>query len=52
MSIVGRDIQLTQLDDLLTARDRGAGPIALVSGPAGVGKTALLHEFTQHAAKS
>ncbi|MEU3201296.1 AAA family ATPase [Streptomyces sp. NPDC006996] len=52
MSIVGRDIQLTQLHDLLTARDRGAGPIALVSGPAGVGKTALLHEFTQHAAKS
>ncbi|WP_171110745.1 MULTISPECIES: ATP-binding protein [unclassified Streptomyces] len=52
MSIVGRDIQLTQLHDLLTARDRGAGPIALVSGPAGIGKTALLHEFTQSAAKS
>ncbi|MFP8960963.1 AAA family ATPase [Streptomyces nanhaiensis] len=52
MSIVGRDIQLTQLHDLLTARDRGAGPIALVRGPAGVGKTALLHEFTQYAAKS
>ncbi|MFF9813072.1 ATP-binding protein [Streptomyces sp. NPDC014006] len=52
MSIVGRDIQLTQLHGLLTARDRGAGPIALVSGPAGVGKTALLHEFTQRAAKS
>ncbi|MFF3715280.1 AAA family ATPase [Streptomyces prasinus] len=52
MSIVGRDIQLTQLHDLLTARDHGAGPIALVSGPAGAGKTALLHEFTQRAAKS
>ncbi|WP_180685625.1 helix-turn-helix transcriptional regulator [Streptomyces gossypiisoli] len=52
MSIIGRDIQLTQLHDLLTARDRGAGPIALVSGPAGIGKTALLHEFTQSAAKS
>ncbi|MEU0085907.1 AAA family ATPase [Streptomyces sp. NPDC006274] len=52
MSIVGRDIQLTRLHDLLTARDRGAGPIALVSGPAGIGKTALLHEFTQSAAKS
>ncbi|AWI32238.1 helix-turn-helix transcriptional regulator [Streptomyces tirandamycinicus] len=52
MSIVGRDIQLTQLHDLLTARDRGAGPIALVSGPVGIGKTALLHEFTQSAAKS
>ncbi|MEV0889433.1 ATP-binding protein [Streptomyces microflavus] len=52
MSIVGRDIQLTQLHDMLTARDCGAGQITLVSGPTGVGKTALLHEFTQRAAKS
>ncbi|MER6607870.1 AAA family ATPase [Streptomyces sp. NPDC000927] len=52
MSISGRTVQLTQLHDLLTARDCGAGPIALVSGPAGVGKTALLHEFTQQAEKS
>ncbi|NEE40352.1 ATP-binding protein, partial [Streptomyces sp. SID7982] len=52
MSIVGRDIQLTQLHDLLTARDCGVGQIALVSGPTGVGKTALLHEFTQRVAQS
>lgn len=37
---VGRQSQLDQLDACLNAKDRGT-PIIVISGPAGVGKTAL-----------
>jgi DNA-binding CsgD family transcriptional regulator len=38
----GRDDELAQLADLLSDAARGRGGAALVSGPAGIGKTSLL----------
>ncbi|MET8181011.1 ATP-binding protein [Streptomyces sp. NPDC005336] len=52
MSIAGRDTQYTELKDLLSASRRRQGSMALLSGPAAVGKTTLLHDFAQRSAAS
>lgn len=45
---VGRVEQLAQLDNLLAGhRGNGSGPIAAVTGPAGIGKTALAVHWAQ-----
>src|SRR5438874_2519756 len=44
-AFVGRDWQLQRLDTLMEQTIRGAGKIALLSGEAGIGKTALAESF-------
>jgi eukaryotic-like serine/threonine-protein kinase len=45
---VGRARQLAELDEALSAVRRGATVAVEVSGPSGVGKTALLRHFLEH----
>lgn len=40
--LADREIELTLLDDLVRTADNGGGALVVVSGPIGVGKTALL----------
>src|SRR5436190_689817 len=48
--LLERDAELAELSDLLKSARSGEGRIALVYGEAGIGKTALLTQFTrQHA---
>jgi DNA-binding CsgD family transcriptional regulator len=51
MNLVERDREFSILDALLTACTGGQGGVALVSGPTGTGKTALLRNFGEHAAR-
>ena len=44
---VGRDRELSQLDDLLSEVERGRGQIVGVVGEPGVGKSRLLYEFSE-----
>jgi DNA-binding NtrC family response regulator len=44
---VGRDKELSQLDDLLGDAERGHGQVVGIVGESGVGKSRLLHEFHQ-----
>ena len=48
-SIVGRDPELLTVAGLLDLLDHGGGASLLVEGPAGIGKTRLLHEVLQRA---
>src|SRR6478672_3761970 len=43
--LVGRQAEVAQLDDHLAAAQRSAGACVMLSGAAGVGKTALLRAF-------
>jgi tetratricopeptide (TPR) repeat protein len=45
--LFGRDTHLAQLRDAASAASRGETVVALVSGPSGMGKTALLRRFIQ-----
>ena len=47
--IVGRDRELLTVAGLLDLLDYGGGAALLVEGPAGIGKTRLLHEVLQRA---
>lgn len=49
MPLLERETQLTALDALLSeVRSTDAGRLVLLSGEAGVGKTALVNAFTDH----
>jgi DNA-binding CsgD family transcriptional regulator/tetratricopeptide (TPR) repeat protein len=45
MTLYQRSTELRDLDELLSEAKQGHGRVVLVSGVAGAGKTALLHEF-------
>ena len=45
--LVGRDAQLAGLHERFEAVRAGAGTVALVSGPAGIGKSRLVHDFLE-----
>ena len=45
--VLERDRQIAELCALLEEARRGEGRVALVSGEAGMGKTALIHAFTE-----
>ncbi len=47
--LIGRDVELARLDALLRESLDRHGRTALVSGEAGIGKTALVHRFVQQA---
>jgi len=47
--VIGRDTELTALRALLDEASGGRGRTVLVAGEAGVGKSALLREFLEHA---
>jgi DNA-binding CsgD family transcriptional regulator len=51
MALVERTDELAALNRLLAACVAGKGSLAVVSGPAGTGKTELLHTFAEHAAQ-
>jgi len=48
MELLERDPALRELDATLAAATHGEGRIALVSGEAGIGKTALVTRFTEN----
>ncbi|HET8570074.1 MAG TPA: AAA family ATPase, partial [Candidatus Limnocylindria bacterium] len=48
--LIGREAELERFDTLLEGLPLGAGATLLVSGEAGIGKTALLRELARHAA--
>ncbi|MBV9365459.1 MAG: ATP-binding protein [Solirubrobacterales bacterium] len=47
--IVGRERELERIEDLLGQAQTGRGSVAVVEGPAGIGKTALLAEAARRA---
>ena len=47
--LLGRERELSAIDALLAAPRAGRGAVALVEGPAGIGKSALLAEATRRA---
>src|SRR5687767_14340566 len=47
--IVGRDSELSRLDRAYQASRSGQGAAICLTGPAGIGKTALLHAARQQA---
>lgn len=46
-----RESELNELQDALDEAAAGWGQLVVVSGPVGIGKTALLHAFGDKAAK-
>ena len=48
--LFGRDAELARIDELATQALAGSGTVALLEGPAGIGKTALLAEVMRRAA--
>ncbi|MCC6626289.1 MAG: AAA family ATPase [Chloroflexi bacterium] len=49
--LIGREAQLTAVDELLVAAANGAGQALLLAGEAGVGKSRLTTEVAAHAAE-
>jgi class 3 adenylate cyclase len=49
--LVGRQEQISQLEDALLSVNRGDGRFVLLAGEAGIGKTRLAHELAQRARK-
>lgn len=47
--IVARHAELAHLERMMAAAHAGQGAVAFVTGDAGYGKTALLHDFARHA---
>ena len=47
--ILGREQELAQIDELLDRARAGSGGVAVLEGPAGIGKTALLAEVMRRA---
>ncbi|HEV8537123.1 MAG TPA: AAA family ATPase [Candidatus Limnocylindria bacterium] len=47
--LIGREAEIGQLEALLRESVAGRGHTALISGEAGVGKTALVHQFVRQA---
>ena len=47
MDLLEREAALEELDAALDAAARGEGRVALVSGEAGIGKTALIEQFVR-----
>src|SRR5919107_1288034 len=52
MDLVGRTAELSALRDALVAARAGRGGLVLLSGPAGMGKTALATTFAAEAARA
>ncbi len=50
--LVGRNRELEHIEELLTAVKAGRGAVAMVEGPAGIGKTALLEAAGSRATES
>jgi DNA-binding CsgD family transcriptional regulator len=50
-SCLGREHELTQIDQLLTRARAGSGAVALIEGPPGIGKTTLIAEAVSRAAQ-
>ena len=50
--LVGRERELSQLEDALLAAHRGEGQVVVVAGDAGVGKTRLVSELQQRAQRA
>ena len=49
--LVGRQGELSELEDALLAANRGDGRFVLLAGEAGIGKTRLARELTRRARK-
>ena len=49
--LVGRQDELSQLEDSLLSANRGDGRFVLLGGEAGIGKTRLARELTRRARK-
>jgi predicted ATPase len=49
--LVGREVDLASLDQLLAQAAKGAGHIALIAGEAGIGKSRLVTEIIQRSEK-
>ena len=49
--LVGRQEELSELEDALLSVNRGEGRLVLLAGEAGIGKTRLATELTRRARK-
>jgi predicted ATPase len=49
--LIGRDEELSKLEDALLSANRGEGQVVLLAGDAGMGKTRLASELGQRAAR-
>jgi predicted ATPase len=48
VELIGRDAELRVLRDALAAAQAGRGGLALLNGPAGMGKSALVSVFCSY----